>query len=72
MKPVITKYEYDFMTGQWEGVKMAGYNAVYEFCKEFGWVSGLDYSGNPVITSEGLEAMKAYQINDNNLRIDVI
>lgn len=69
---MMTKDEYAFLTGNWEGVKGGAYNQVYEFCKEFGWLKKFDKGGNPVLTQKGLDAIKAYQANENYLRLDVI
>jgi hypothetical protein len=67
----MSKFEYDFLTDAWISPRGAAYNQVYEFCQEFGWVSGFD-NRRPVLTQKGLEAVKAYQANENYNRIDVI
>jgi hypothetical protein len=59
---MLNEYDYQFLTGTWEGVAGAAYNQTYEFCKEFGWC---DYNGKP--TSAGLEAIKAYEMGKWNL-----
>jgi hypothetical protein len=68
----MAKHEHEFMTGQGQGPKGAAYNQVYEFCKEFGWFMGLSDHGEPILTTKGTEAVRAYQANENNSRIDVI
>ena len=68
----MTEHEYEFMTGRWKGVKGAAFNAVYDFCCEFGWVMGMSDHDEPIPTQKGLEAIKAYQANENYKRIDVI
>lgn len=68
----MTDHEYKFMTGKWDGVKGAAFNAVYEFCREFGWVMGMSDHDEPIPTTKGLEAIKAYQANENYKRVDVI
>ena len=69
---MMTKHEYEFMTGRWQGPKGAAYNQVYEFCKAFGWFMGLSDHGEPIPTAKGTEAIRAYQANENYMRIDVI
>ena len=69
---MMTRHEYEFLTGNWQGVAGAAYNQVYEFCKEFGWMKGFDGNGKPILTQKGLDAIKAYQANENYMRIDVI
>lgn len=69
---MMTKHEYEFMTGRWQGPKGAAYNQDYEFCKEFGWLMGLSDHGEPIPTTKGTAAIRAYQANENYMRIDVI
>lgn len=54
---MMTKHEYEFMTGRWQGPKGAAYNQVYEFCKESGWLMGLSDHGEPIPTAKGTEAI---------------
>lgn len=68
----MTEHEYDFLTNNWQGVKGAAYNQVYEFCKEFGWLKGFYSNGTPELTHKGMDAIKAYQANENYKRIDCI
>ena len=56
----MNKYEYLFLTGTWEGVKGAAYNATYDFCREFGWC---DSSGE--VTKKGRQALKQYEYLKN-------
>ena len=55
-KPKMNRFDYEFLTGTWDGVKGAAYNQTYEFCKEFGWCN---QAGLP--TPKGLEAVKEYE-----------
>lgn len=55
-EPEMNEFDYQFLTGNWEGVKGAAYNQTYEFCKEFGWC---DREGKP--TPAGLRAIKEYE-----------
>lgn len=59
---IMNKYDYQFLTGTWDGVAGAAYNETYEFCKEFGWC---DFNGKP--TSEGWAAIQAYEMKECNL-----
>lgn len=63
----MNRYEYDFLTGNWQGPYGAAYNAVYEYCRESGWCTS-----DGKITDSGRAAVKRYQENENYLRIDVI
>ena len=54
-------FEYEFLTGNWEGPKGAAYNAVYEFCTEFRWMDGFNMDGNPSITEKGMKAIEEYK-----------
>mgnify|MGYP003386403153 CR=1 FL=1 len=69
---MMTSHEYDFLTNSWTGPKGAAYNQVYEFCKEFGWMKGVYASGGPILTQKSMNAIRAYQANENYKRIDVI
>lgn len=61
-RPELNKYDYQFLTGKWEGVAGAAYNQTYEFCKEFGWC---DANGQP--TSAGYKAIQEYEMKEWNL-----
>lgn len=62
MKTIIMlPHEYEFMTGTWKGPKGAGWNAVYELCKEFGWIMGMSDHDEPIPTEKGIEAIKEYK-----------
>lgn len=50
---MITIDEYKFLTDQWDGPFGAAYNQVYEFCKDFRWMTGFDKDGTPVLTDLG-------------------
>lgn len=52
----MNEYEYEFLTGTWEGAKGAAYNQVYEFCRGFGWC---DSQGQA--TEKGREALTQYE-----------
>ena len=66
MKTIImTPFEYQFMTGRWEGPKGAAWNAVYKFCKEFGWIMGMSDHDEPIPTERGTAAIKAYKEMNN-------
>lgn len=52
---LMNKHEYDFITNNWEGPKGAAYNQVWEFCREFGWLTS---EGR--ITEKGTDAMREY------------
>ena len=70
---MMTKDEYEFLTNSWEGPKGAVYNQVYEFCKEFGWLSGFNkFTGAPVLTGKGTDAVMAYQAHENYKRSEAI
>jgi hypothetical protein len=69
---MMTQHEYEFLTDSWTGLKGAAYNQVYEFCKEFGWLEGFYPDGATRLTQAGMNAIKAYQANENYKRIDVI
>ena len=56
----MTSYDYEFLTGTWEGVKGAAYNIVAEDCAEFGWFKGYNYGGTPNITERGHAAIKEF------------
>lgn len=49
-------YDYQFLTGKWQGLKGAAYNQTYEFCKEFGWCR---QDGS--LTEAGEKAVKEYE-----------
>ena len=68
----LNKYEYQFLTQTWEGVKGAAYNECFEFCRQHGLSMGFDMKGRPVLTKKGIAAIKAYQAEDNWKRVDVI
>jgi hypothetical protein len=53
----MNKFDYQFLTGTWDGVAGAAYNQTYEFCKEFGWC---DRTGKP--TDAGLRAIQLYEM----------
>ena len=57
------KYEYDLMQNNWKGIKGAGYNAVYEFCSEMGWVySQLSTNAKEIIlTPQGKKVCEEYE-----------
>ena len=59
----MTHFEYEFLTNSWTGVKGAAYNAVYEFCQEFGWFDGFNFDGTPSITEKGHVEIERY-LND--------
>lgn len=69
---MMTPHEYAFLTANWESVKGGSYNKVYEFCKALGWLKSLDEEGKPILTPKGMDAIRAYQANENYLRVDVI
>lgn len=52
------------MTNQWQGPKGAAYNAVFGFCRGFGWTSGFDREGRVVHTREGAKVVRAYQLEN--------
>lgn len=52
----INDFEYDFLTGSWEGPYGAAYMATYEWCKNNGLC---DQQGR--ITRWGLEAVKKFE-----------
>lgn len=58
----LNEFDYQFLTGTWEGAKGAAYNQTYEFCKEFGWCS---QSGEP--TPAGYKAIQEYEMKKWNL-----
>lgn len=68
---MMTDQEYRFLTNKWDWGPGAARNAVYEFCKEFGWLAGMTLMGDAILTKHGQEAVKAYEAEQNN-RIDVI
>lgn len=68
----MTKQEYEFLTGRWEGVEGAAYNQVYSFCRRMGWFVGLSDHDEPIPTQKGVDAMKEYQASDNWKKVDVI
>lgn len=57
----MTKHEYEFMSGQWEGPKGAAYNQTYEFCREFDWIMGFSAHGKPIPTQAGIDAMEEFK-----------
>jgi hypothetical protein len=57
----MNKFEYDFLTGKWEGPKGAAYNACHEHCRGMGWFVGLTAGGVPILSSKGLDAVQAYE-----------
>lgn len=65
----MTSFEYEFMTGKWEGVKGAAYNATAEFCQDFGWMEDWADNGMPIPTPQGYEAMEEYA---REYRFDVV
>lgn len=61
----MTTDEYEFLTGAWRGPKGAAFNAVYEFCREFGWLSPTGET-----TPKGLDAIKAYQTDQSWKKVE--
>lgn len=57
----MNKFEYEFLTGKWEDVKGAAYNATYDFCQEFGWIMGWSDHDEPIPTAKGIAAMEEYK-----------
>lgn len=68
----MTKLEYSFLTSNWQGEKNKTYNQVFAFCRSFGWCAGFDENGRVVLTKKGINALKAYQAEENYKKIDVI
>ena len=68
---MMTRHEYEFMTGKWSGPQGAAYNQVYAFCKRMKWFMGLSDHGEPIPTEKGLQAILGYKENDWK-KIDVI
>lgn len=56
---VMTEFEYEFLTRTWVGPKRAAYNAVYEFCKEVGWLK--QKMDDWYVTPLGKEKIKEYE-----------
>lgn len=56
----INQHEFEFLTDNWQGPKDAGYNKVYEYCTECGFIEGFNNNGRPLLTHLGFEAVKAY------------
>lgn len=56
MTMTLTKYEYLYLKGKWDGPSGAAYNAVGEWCIENGLT---DYFG--FVTPKGEEAIKKYE-----------
>ena len=52
----MTEYEYKMLKGNWDGEYGAAYNAVAEFCLEFGW---MDHFG--FVTAKGYKAIAKYE-----------
>ena len=69
---MMTRHEYEFMTGTWEGPKGAAFNQVYEFCRAIGWIMSMSDHDEPIPTKKGTAAIREYQTNENYKRIDVI
>lgn len=69
---MITEHEYQFLTQTWDGPKGAAYNQVFEFCRQFGWCTGFDAQGRPIITKKGAAAIRDFRNDDGYKRIDVI
>jgi hypothetical protein len=57
----ITKFDYEFLTGNWEGPKGAAYNAVAEDCKDAGFYNGWTCEGLPALTKKGMKALEEYR-----------
>ena len=66
MKVTMTKHEYEFMTGQWEGPKDAVYTRVVVFCQSRGWIRGFSDHYEPIPTEEGTAAIETYKKMQNN------
>lgn len=58
----MNEYDYQFLTGNWEGVKGAAYNQTFEFCKELGWCDQHGFT-----TPNGLKAIQAYEMKKWNI-----
>jgi hypothetical protein len=69
--PDMTKHEYQFMMNAWEGPKGAAYNAVYEFCRGFGWMLGFTNDGLVIQSNEGAKAVRQYQ-KEGWKKLDVV
>lgn len=53
---MMTKREYTFLiTGEDKGA--------FEYCRCFGWCSGLSLEGHAVLTKHGVKAIKAFENN---------
>ena len=58
----MNQLEYDFLSGNWKGIKGAAYNQAYEYCKEFGWIMGFSDHDEPIPTQKGIEPMSLFRI----------
>jgi hypothetical protein len=65
-KCIINSYEWEFLTDNWEGVKGAAYNEVYEFCQEKGLIDGFNRWKEPLLTSKGQEQIFLYESGVDN------
>lgn len=54
----MTKYEYELLTGNWDGPPGAALNQCFEFCVEEGW---MDHLG--IVTPKGRKAVEEYEQN---------
>lgn len=50
-----TEYDYEYLTGTWEGIRGAAFNVVAEWCQNHGY----GYYGEP--TEKGKLAIKDYE-----------
>lgn len=57
----MNKYEYEFMTGKWEGPKGAAFNQCYSFCRRQGWIMGWSDHGEPIPSATGIAAMNNFK-----------
>jgi hypothetical protein len=57
---MMTQDEYDFCTGKWSNKSGTAFNKLFNFCRSFGWVAGLDEERRPVLTGKGIKAVKYY------------
>ncbi len=65
-------FDYDLLTGQWEGPKGAAYNVVYEDCKSMGFIK--EKMDGWTLTEKGKQAVAYYEAKNGlkNDRIDVV